>query len=433
MTNSPEGDERARRRGERRALLLAFLAFFFLLCGYFVLRPLREEAGVAGGVRNIKWLYLGTFFGMLAATPFYAFLVSHWPRAKIIAIAFRFFIANILIFGLLRLDDEFWVWGSRVFYCWLSVFNLFVVSLFWSHLVDVFDPAHCRRLFGLVATGGSLGAIAGSLITDLGIGTLGPAALFLVPALMLECAHLALSRCARAIEPAAETAAPRGRDELIGGGLLEGLRSVLRSPYLVLISCFLLCMTTSSTFAYFEQANLVKRAWPDDPESRTRFFSRLNLGVQLLTLVFQALVTGAVVRRFGPGRALLALPLVCALGFLALGLATASLDTTIAGPGLAIAVLAVFQIAQQATSRGLASPTRQMLFAPLERSDKYKAKSFIDTVVYRGGDLASGFAFDGLIAIGIGLAGVAFLGVPLALLWISIARRIGRREARLRS
>ncbi|MCB1002746.1 MAG: hypothetical protein KDB35_01030 [Acidimicrobiales bacterium] len=264
-----------------------------------------------------------------------------------------------------------------------------------------------------------------------GLEDLGAAPLFLIPALFLELALRALRRSEMTLGrsgPATTTSPPDAEDAIIGGRLLDGLRALGRSRYLQWIALFLLCMTAASTFAYFEQANLVKRAWPDDPDARTRYFSRLNLAAQSLTLLFQALVTTALVRRIGLARTLLVLPGICLLGFLALGLAAADTATAARGAGVAIWVLAAFQVLQQATSRGLASPTRQMLFAPLTRTEKYKAKGFIDTVVYRGGDLVSGFAFDGLIALGLGLAGVAFVTMPLCLAWVLIAGMIGRRQ-----
>ncbi len=413
------------RPEEVRALVWSFAYFFCLLCSYYILRPLREEMGIAGGVENLQWLFTGTFVAMLAAVPAFGAIVARLPRRRFVPLAYRFFIVNIAVFYLLLRFDVAPVAAARAFFIWVSIFNLFVVSVFWSFMADVFRNEQARRLFGFIAAGGTAGALLGPALTAGLAVPLGPVNLLLVSALFLELAVQCVYGLLRASPGGAGTdgearaaKAEASRDAVIGGGVLAGISLVARSPYLLGICLYIVLFTTTSTFLYFQQAHIVAGAF-DDHAERTRVFALIDLAVGLLTLLVQCFATGRLIPRFGVGPTLAFLPLLTLLGFLALGLA----------PGLV--VLIAFVVIRRAANFAISKPAREVLFTVVGREQKYKAKNVIDTLVYRGGDAASGWAFAGLGGLGLGLPAIAFLTLPLAALWFGVALRLGRVQERL--
>jgi AAA family ATP:ADP antiporter len=359
------------REDEIRTLLLSFAYFFCLLCGYYILRPLREEMGVAGGVRNLAWLFTGTFLVMLAAVPAFGAAVAHFPRRRLVPIIYRFFILNILLFYLLFTLGAGQVYLSRAFFIWVSVYNLFVVSVFWSFMADIFESAQGKRLFGFIAAGGTMGALLGPAITTFLAVPLGPITLLPISAVFLELAVQCI-RLLLASPGVRKDAADVQVDEAIGGGVFSGAIRVFRSPYLLGICVYIFLFTTTSTFLYFQQAHIVSAAF-DSPAERTRVFALINLIVGLLTLGVQWFVTGRFMARFGVGLSAAFLPLAVAAGFLALAVSPV------------LAVLVAFQSIRRASNFAISKPAREVLFTVVVREEKYKSKNFIDTVVYRGG------------------------------------------------
>lgn len=415
----------ALRPGEGRALAWSFAYFFFLLAGYYLLRPLRDEMGIAGGVRNLHWLFSATFVTMLAAVPAYGALVARLPRRRFIPLVYHFFVANIAVFWLLLSFDLGRVQVARVFFVWISVFNLFAVSVFWSYMADLFASEQGKRLFGFIAAGGSAGALLGTLLA-LGLAVpLGAVNLLIVAALLLELAVL----CARRLEAAApmggavgsaaqtDAAAATTGSGGLGGGWLAGVAMVLRSPYLAGIALWVALLSLAGTFLYFQQANIVAAA-SDDPAVRTRIFASIDLAIGVLTLIVQALATGRLIGRFGVGRAAAALPLVFALGFMLLAVAPMLL------------VVVAFQAIQRTTNFALSNPAREVLFTALQREEKYKAKNVIDIVVFRGADAASGWLFALMRGAGLELSTISLSAVPLAGLWLALALALGRAQER---
>ncbi len=407
---------------EVAALLWSFGYFFCLLCGYYILRPLREEMGIAGGVKNLPWVFTGTFLAMLAAVPLFGALTAHFPRRKFLPAVYLFFIANILLFyALFQLGLER-AWLARAFFIWVSVFNLFVVSVFWSFMVDLYAEAQARRLFGFIAAGGSAGAITGPAITTLLAAPLGPVNLlllsagFLAGALVCIRALIGWARFARA-HPDAHP--DRSAEEPLGGGVLAGVTLLARSTYLLGIALFIFLLTLLGTFAYFTQAHIVAATY-SDPGERTALFAAIDLGVNVLTLTVQLFVTGRLLARFGLAPTLAAVPVITALGFLALGVAPI------------LPVLVAFQVARRAGEYALTRPAREVLFTVVGREVKYKAKNFIDTVVFRGGDALSAWLFAGIKGLGLTLAGMAWLAVPITGLYVGVALWLARRERVLR-
>ncbi len=405
------------RPGEIRALLWSFAYFFCLLAGYYVLRPLRDEMGVAGGVRNLQWLFTATFVAMLAVVPVYGAVVARLPRRRFVPVVYHFFVANLLIFWLLLTLDLGRLQVARVFFVWISVFNLFAVSVFWSFMADLFTSERGKRLFGFVAAGGTAGALLGPAVTVMLAVPLGPANLLLVAALLLEAAVL----CAWRLEAAAvglggETAAPAPRAGL-GGGWLSGIAMVLRSPYLAGVALWVAALSIAGTFLYFQQASIVAAA-SDDPAVRTRMFATIDLAVGVLTLLVQFFATGRLIARFGVGAAAAFLPLVFAAGFAALA----------ASPALAVVI--AFQAIQRTANFAISNPAREVLFTVLAREEKYKAKNVIDLVVFRGSDAVGGWLFAALRAVGLELAAISLACIPAAAAWLALSLALGRGQER---
>ncbi|HUF79532.1 MAG TPA: Npt1/Npt2 family nucleotide transporter [Burkholderiales bacterium] len=413
------------RPGEVRALCWSFAYFFCLLAGYYVLRPLRDEMGIAGGVRNLPWLFTATFVVMLAVVPVFGAVVARLPRQRFIPLVYHFFVANIAIFWLLLTFDIATVQTARVFFVWISVFNLFAVSVFWSFMADLYASGQGKRLYGFIAAGGSAGALLGPALTVGLAGPLGPVNLLILAALLLEAAVLcawklekaAPQLASEAAGPAAAAQAARADTGGLGGGWLAGIGMLLRSPYLAGIASWVALLSLAGTFLYFQQANIVASA-SDDPAVRTRIFATIDLAIGILTLLVQFLVTGRVIQRFGAGPAAAFLPFVFALGFVALWLTPA------------LWVVIAFQAVQRAANFAISNPAREVLFTVLDREEKYKAKNVIDIVVFRGGDAASGWLFAALRGAGLDLGAISLATVPVTVAWLALALALGRMHER---
>src|SRR6266853_2107930 len=401
-------------RGEVAASLWSFACFFFVLCGYYVLRPLRDEMGVQGGVENLPWLFSATFTVMLGAAPLFGWAAARLPRRRLVPWTYLFFIASVLVFYALFAVGVAPPAVARAFFVWVSVLNLFVVSLFWSLMADLFRPEQARRLFGFLSAGGSCGALAGPTLTALLAAPLGTANLLLVSCgflgLALVCI-LALIRRAGTTRTSAEPG------DSIGGTTWSGIAEIPRSPYLLGIVAYVLLYTVLFGFAYLELARMVSATY-NDPAQRTALFAQMDLAVNVVTLLGQLLVVAKFVEKLGVGAALALLPALGLAGFAAIGFAPV------------LAVLIAFQILRRAADYAIARPAREMLFTVLTREAKYKSKNFIDTVVFRSGDAASGWVYAALKSLGLGLAGLAAAAIPGVILWLVLGLWLGRQYAR---
>ncbi len=402
-------------------MLWACLYFFFILAAYFVIRPIRDEMGVAGGVRNLPWLFLGTLVGMLLIHPLFTTLVSRLPRRLFIPLSYGFFAVNLVFFWLLFrfLPNTDGIWIGRIFFVWTSIFNLFVVSIFWSLMADLFRPAQAKRLFGFVAVGGTGGAVAGSAATAFLATRITPTNLLLLSVVLLAAASLAARQLMQSA-PEPETGGAGGADRPLGGGVLDGIRTVIASPYLLGIAGYMLLYTMTATFLYFQQAEIVEASFADRT-ARTVFFARIDLAVNTLTVITQIFLTGRIVRRIGVALALAALPLVCVLGFAAVGIAPT------------LMTIAVFQVLRRSSNYAVARPCREMLYTVIPREAKYKAKNFIDTFVYRVGDQVGAWSYAALGAFGFGAAAISMVAAPLAAVWLGVGLWLGRRQKELAS
>jgi ATP:ADP antiporter, AAA family len=404
------------RPAEVTALGYAWLYILAVLSLYYVLRPIRDQAGVAGGVGNLQWLFLGTLVGMLALNVPYGWLVRMLPRSRFIPLTYRFFAANLLLFA----AALYWsgplaaVWVGRVFFVWTSVFNLFVVSVFWAMIVDIFDSEQGKRLFGFIAAGATVGAIIGSALTASLAQYVSPLWLLLGAAILLEASVFCVRRLSRLSESLNQRPDPGRTDQAVGGGVLSGFTHAFKSPYLVNVSLFLLLFAITSTFLYFEQAAIVSRSLHGRAE-QTAFFASVDLAVNVLTLTVQLFLTGRIVRGLGLAVTLALLPGFSILGFGAL----AAMPT--------LTAVVPFQVLRRAGNFAIARPLREVLFTVLPREDRYKAKSFIDTVIYRLGDQVGAWSFTLLGALGWGTRS-ALVAIPLSAAWLVNALWLGRRQ-----
>ena len=407
---------------ELTALLWSFVYFFSLLCGYYIVRPMRDEMGVAGGVENLHWLFTGTFLVMLCAVPAFGWLTSRYPRKQFLPYVYYFFIANVLIFFVLFRSGVTHYYIARAFFIWASVYNLFIVSVFWSFMVDCFSPSQAKRLFGFIAAGGTAGALTGPALTATLAIPLGPTNLLLVSAAFLGVAVVCIQRLTRWQETFAElqeTGKSGKGERAMGGSILAGFRLVLRSPYLLGICVLMLLFTTLATFLYFQQAQIIRDNFADSAQ-RTTVFAVMDLAVNALTITFQVFLTARLVERLGLAWTLALIPLLLGAGFLVLGVAPI------------LAVLIVIQVIRRAGNYAIMRPAREMLYSVVSEEEKYKAKNFIDTAVYRGGDAVSAWGYAGLTGVlGLSLSAVAFVAVPLAALWAWVAYALGKRREAL--
>ena len=404
------------RPGETVPLLLATAYGFAILFAYYLLRPVRDEIGAADR-GNLQLLWTAVFFVMLLAVPLYSAAVARFRRAVFIPLANRFFAANLLLFylALVLLPETARPWIDRVFYVWTSVFALFVVTVFWGLVVDLFRDEQGRRLFGFITVGASLGGIVGSATTAALAEQLPVFLLLLLAVLPLEAA----SRLAGALDQRAELSPATLHREpaaRIGGSAWSGLRAVLHVPALRRIALWILLMTFASTILYFLQAHLVGEAIAGRGERRA-FLARIDLIVNTLTILTQALLTARILAWIGVGATLAVLPAVAALGFLALGNA---------GAAGALTALLVVRVLYDSSRHALAKPAREVLFTRLSREQRYKSKAFIDAAVYRGGDLVSGWLYAGLAALGLSAAAIALAAAPVAALWGLLGWRLGK-------
>jgi len=402
---------------EVSALAWSWLYIFSVLSSYYVMRPIRDQMGVAGGVSNLQWLFLGTLAGMLILNVPFAYLVKTLPRTRFIPITYRFFAANILLFALALhfADAEQTVWLGRAFFIWISIFNLFVVSVFWALVVDLFTSEQGKRLFGFIAAGATIGAIVGSGVTASLARHVPVAFLLVAAALVLEGAVFSVGRLSRLSTKLGDHPST---NRVIGGSVLAGITHPFKSPYLMGVSLFILLFAITSTFIYFQQAGIVSQSF-SDRASQTQFFASIDLAVNAITLVVQLFFTGRIVRYFGVAITLAFLPALTLFGFGALALM----------PG--VAMLVAFQVLRRSSDYAIARPTREVLYTVIPREDRYKAKNFIDTVVYRAGDQIGAWSFALVASVMGGTAEIAIVAIALSALWLVNALWLGRRQAAL--
>jgi AAA family ATP:ADP antiporter len=404
------------RPDEVRALLWSFLFFFFVLASYYMLRAVREERAVASGVASIPRLFRATFYVILAVTPVWAALVARVRRSLLLPLVYRFFIVNLVVFYALFRLDAWALLAAKLFFVWLSVYSLLAVAVFWSFMADIFTHEQSRRLFGFISAGGSAGAIAGPLLTSMVVERIDPASLLLVSAALLEGA----ARCVRPLTSwqQSQQGDDGHPDRPVGGSALAGIKTVFSSPYLLAIALYVVFATIAGTFGYVLQARLVA-ATTLSPAARTALFARMDLAANAITTVLQALVVGRLMSRLGVTASIVMAPPLMA----------ASFAVQAVYPGLAAST--ALQVFRRAVAFGVVTPALHVLFTVVDREQKYKAKAFIDIVVYRGGDVLGSSAVNALFAAGLAAPAVALAVLPVGAVWLAVAALVGKRHRRL--
>jgi len=399
---------------ESRILLLAGAYGFVIFMAYAIIRPLRDAMALTGGTRDLPWLFTATLLAMLALHPLYTSMVSRCDRKFFVTFTSRFFASNLLVFFALAMivEGRAEIWLARVFFVWTSVFNLFILSVFWSFLADLLNREQARRLFGLIAMGVTLGGISGSFVTAIAAPIIDPVFLVPVSILLLETA----ARLASRLADTSHSPSGKNTERKIGGGILEGIQTVFSSHFLLGIAGFMLLYTITATFLYFIQADIVATALADRA-ARTAFFARIDLAVNISTILIQLFATGRLMQRFGVSFALMLLPTICFFGFIVLGLAPT------------LSAIAVFQILRRSLNYGITRPAREVLYTVVNSGQRYKAKNFIDTFMYRAGDQLGAWSWALMALFAVGVSASAWVVAPVSLAWAGIGFWLGRQES----
>lgn len=402
--------------GEWRATLLAFVFFFFVLASYFILRSIRDAVGVAAGTGKLPWLFTGTLLATLAVNPLFGTIVSRLPVRRFIPIVYRIFGVLLLGFAaaLTWFSPKFDWLLSPAFWIWTSVYSLFVPSVFWGFMADTFYSDQGKRLYGFIGVGGTLGALAGSAFTATLATTIGTPMLMLTSIVLLELAVQVVRRFPPSFRP--ETREREAAAKSVGGSPWAGITNVLKSPYLLGICVFMLLFTIGTTVLYFQQAVIVGARY-SDRESRTAFLARIDFFVQLLTILAQIFISGRVIKKLGVALTLAILPAISVIGFALLGMYSS------------LYLFVAFTVFRRAGNYAFANPGRELLFSVIPVEDKYKAKNFIDTFAYRGGDQVGAWSYSLLsTAAGMSASSISLLASPMSAIWLVVALLLGRRH-----
>ena len=402
------------RQGEGPALVWSFIYFFLLLGSYYVIRPIRTEMVIVSGIDQLHWLALAVFGGMLLVVPIFGWMTQKLRRHVFLNAVYIFFSFNLVIFYLLFNAAETTALLARAFYVWVGVFNLFVVSVFWSFMADIFNREQSRRLFATIAAGGTSGALLGPLVTALLVGRIGISNLFLVAAVMLIGTLFCINKLRLWRQNFSEQQGLQNKAQpKLKGGVLDGIKLVMSSRYLLGICVLMTGYSVCATLLSIQVAEQVEVLYPDSLE-RTRLFAIIDSVVNFLTLVFQLFLTSRLLKWLRMARMLAILPLAMMLGFIAVIVAPL------------IVFYAVAEIVRRAFEYGINKPAREMLYVPLPRDEKYKAKNFIDTGVHRGADLMSTWLMAGFRWAGLSSQMVALMAALLAGGWLLVALRTGK-------
>lgn len=392
---------------EWRAVQLSAAFFFLVLGAYYVIRPVREQMGAAaGGSAVLPWIWLTVFLVMLAATPLYGALVAKLSPRRFIPIVYAFFATGMLLWASFTPGDHPGPWLATAFYVWVGVFNLYVVAVFWSLMADVFVDEQAKRLFGPIAIGGTIGALLGPLFAHQMVGVIGISGLLVTSAVML----LGCIPVTAAIVSWSKQFGKRdaGHDNPIGGGLLAGAKATFNNEFLTRMALLLVLSDMIATVLYSLTSDVARSNYPD-ANARTQFFASIDLISNLTQLVVQALLTRWMLMRLGSHLTLVIVALLNATILSALAFFGSSF-------WLVFAI-----IASRSIGYGIAQPARDALYTRVDREERYKAKSFIDTAVWRGGDTVASFGLRAVQVLGASLGQIALIGVGFAILsaWLS--------------
>ena len=405
---------------EVKAVVAAFVYFFFLMASYFILRPLRDTMGTVYGVAHLQELFTGTFILSFIVAPIFAGLASRIRLASFLPWVYGFIAITMLVFYLLfqRVANDHWV--AAAFYIWLSTFNLLTISVFWSLMADTFSSAQARRLFGVIAAGGTAGTISAPGFVALFVNSVGTNTLLLISAAGFTITAFLvrlLEKEKRNLAASGKEAAPTSLDHRLGGNPFDGFALLFRSRYLLMIALFLLLMTWISTVIYFQLGDLISKEFASRA-ARTQAYATIDLATNSIAVLIQLFGTGRFIKRFGVTTGLLVNPVIMVIAFFAVALSPV------------LMVLGAIQVTRRFSEYAIAKPSRDMLFTVVDQQAKYKAKNVIDTVVYRFGDLTSSWVSAAVLPFGV--AGLAVFGIAIAVVWFPVAWLLGRKYEAVR-
>lgn len=419
---SAQSDALGIKAGERKAVMLAVACNFMLLASYYILRPLRDTVATVLGVDQLQRLFTATFIGTVLASALYAALAARIRLTRLLPGLFWFWLANVCAFGVLfhRSPDNAWLGAG--YYVWFSVTNLFMISVFWSLMVDVFSASQATRLFALIAAGGAVGAIAGPLLTRLLVGRLGLSGLLALAAagfaVVIGLLHWLMHE-KRQLQGKSSEAQRSTLDHSLPGDMLEGFKQLFKSPYALSQAAFILLMTWVNTVAYFYQTDVIARTL-SEVASRAMALADIDLVVNVCTAAVLVFGLGRFVQRFGVTAGLLLNPVLMVVAFVATALSPT------------LFMMQALQVMRRVAQYAIARPSREMCFTVVDQGNRYKSKNVIDTVVYRFGDVSSAWMQGGMRSLGYGLGGTVALGIGASVIWGAVAVALGRGYERMR-
>lgn len=410
-------------REESGYVLFSFTFFFCLMASYYILQPLRDETGVLLG--DTPTLFLWTMAVMFLVNPIFSMVMARIPRPALVPVIYRFFIFNQLLFilgfkAIGAASGQAEVVGSArlipsIFFVWVSVFNLFAMSLFWSVMADRFSGSQSKKFFGFIGAGGTAGQLVGSTIAGLLVSRLGATNLIFVSMFLLELsvrARPSLDDVVREQQAADFKAAGSAKER---PKPWTGVLLVLKSPYLFGICAYLFLYTFTSSFIYFQKQMVVGDVFKTR-EARVAFFGWMNFISSGGTLFVQLFITGRVISALGMVFSLALVPAFTCVGFVGLAMQ----------PGLIL--LSLFDAVRKMLNYAIARPSREILFTVVSKEDKYIAKNFVDTFVYRAGDSMASFAFTGIKNLHLGGQAYSWAAVPFSCLWVVVATFLARAQ-----
>lgn len=395
------------------AVIAAFFLFFFMLSGYFAVRPVRETIGTIIGADHLADIWIVTSIASVLIIPVYGAVVARFRRSVFLPWAYAFVAIVLVLTGLSLRDEAINMAAGKFFYVFISVLNLFLLSVFWSFMLELFDRQQTKRLFGVIAAGGSAGALCGPLVSDLAVGSIGNSGVLFFGAALFVAA-IFCQRVLLGVWSGRTDASNKAEDRPIGGNPFAGVTLILRSPYVLGIALFVVGISCVNTLLYFEQLRMVEAQFPG-LKDRTQIFARFDWIVQSLTMLSQIFLTGRIAEKFGVKVLITFVPVIMIFAFGALALTGV------------FAVLTLVVLMRRAMEYAFVRPGREMLWSPLDKETKYKAKTTVDVPVYRGADALSAQLNNFVAGLGFGAAAVAWLGVVVAALWAAVGWWLGRR------
>lgn len=411
-------------------VILSFIYFFCVLTAYYVMRPMRDQLAAEVGSVQLPLFFTATLGVMLILTPTFGWLVSRWPRHVIMLLVYLFFIVFQLIFvGLFRNENLLSPQTlGLLFFVWVSVFNLFVVSVFWSFMADIWSDLQARRLFPIIGLGGTTGAVLGPLITRSLVGHISPSSLLLISTLLLAVAILCIIFLGRWANQFGVHREEKDNQAAIGGGIWDGLKQIFDNAFIRNMSIMMLLNDAIGTIAYVLVTDYSGATFMNDAVAQTRFAANMDLASNVIQILLQLTLTRWLLVRYGSGLVFI---------FCAIIIGGASLSMALTNTPFKIVIgsmpfVAVILILMRSLSYGMIQPAREALYTLVTRDMRYKGKNAVDTVVWRTGDVLSllsikGFQFLGVTAAGFGLIWTALAGLSGLIGW-RLAKRVERQD-----